>query len=148
MHWRIPLLIVQALVALSAAAGGVALALDERAGALGIIPPLDRLEGTPFDSYLVPGLVLLIVVGGTHVLAFVLLLRRATWALAASAVAGCGLMIWVFVQMVFIPYSFLQAVYFGSGLLEIVLVLLMLDLFHPYPPALDPPQTVARDSIF
>lgn len=148
MHWRIPLLIVQALVALSAAAGGVALALGEQAGSLGIIPPLDWLEGTPFDSYLLPGLMLLIVVGGTHSLAFVLLLRRTTWALAASAVAGCGMMIWVVVQMVFIPYSFLQAVYFGTGLLEIVLVLLLLDLFHPYPPALDPPPTVSRDRIF
>ena len=148
MHWRIPLLIVQALVALSAAAGGVALMLGERAGALGIVPPPEYLEGTPFDSFVLPGLILLIVVAGTHVLAFVLLLRRTTWALAASAVAGCGMMIWVFVQMVFIPYSFLQAVYFGAGLLEIVLVLLMLDLFHPYPPALDPPQTAARDRIF
>jgi len=148
MHWRIPLLIVQVLVALSAAVSGVALALGERAGSLGIIPPLEWLEGTPFDSYLLPGLVLIVVVGGTHALAFILLLRRTGWALAASAVAGFGMVIWVFVQMVLIPYSFLQAVYFGAGLLEIVLVLLLLDLFHPYPPALDPPPTVARERIF
>jgi len=148
MHWRIPLLIVQVLVALSAAVSGVALALGERAGSLGIIPPLEWLEGTPFDSYLLPGLVLIVVVGGTHALAFILLLRRTGWALAASAVAGFGMVIWVFVQMALIPYSFLQAVYFGAGLLEIVLVLLLLDLFHPYPPALDPPPTVARERIF
>lgn len=100
-------------------------------GAVGIIPPTEYLRGSPFDSYLVPGLILLLVVGGTQAFAFVLLLRRSDWAVAAAGVAGCGLLIWVFVQMVIIPFSPLQAVYFGAGLLELVLALLLLDVMHP-----------------
>lgn len=134
MPWRITLLALQALIAVSSAAGGIALILGERAGEFGIVPPAELLEGSPFTSYLVPGLALLLVIGGTHALAFVMLGRGHRWALAAAAVAGSGLLIWIFVQMVIIPFSVLQAVYFGAGLAELVLVLLMLDVLHAAPP--------------
>jgi len=58
-------------------------------------------------------------------------LRRHRFAPAAAAVAGCGILIWIFVQMIIIPFSFLQAAYFGAGLLELVLALLLLDVLHP-----------------
>ena len=131
MARRIPLLVLQALVALTAAAGGIALALGPSLGSLGITPPPELLESSPFDSYLVPGLILLVVVGGSHLLAFLLLLWRHRFAPAAAAVAGCGILIWIFVQMIIIPFSFLQAAYFGAGLLELVLALLLLDVLHP-----------------
>lgn len=130
MVWRVPLLSIQALVVLTSAAGGLALMLGPSVGSLGITPPPGYLEGTPFGSYVAPGLILFVVVGGTHLLAFVLLLRRRPWAPAASAVAGCGILVWIFVQMVIIPFSFLQAVYFGAGLLELVLVLLLLGVLN------------------
>lgn len=138
MVWRVSLLVIQALVVLTSAAGGLALMLGPGIGSLGITPPLEYLEGSPFDSYLLPGLILLVVVGGTHLLAWLLLLRRQRWAPAASAVAGCGILVWIFVQMVVIPFSVLQAVYFGTGLLELVLVLLLLDVLNP-PPAVRVP---------
>ena len=131
MAWRVLLLVVEAVLGVTALAGGIALALGPRLGSLGIVPPPEYLQGTPFGSYLVPGLVLLLVVGGTQVGAFLLLLRRAAWAVAAAGVAGCGMLIWVFVQMVFIPYSPLQAVYFGGGLAELLLALLLLDVLRP-----------------
>jgi len=131
MAWRVLLLVVEAVLGVTALAGGIALALGPRLGSLGIVPPPEYLQGTPFGSYLVPGLVLLLVVGGTQVGAFLLLLRRPAWAVAAAGVAGCGMLIWVFVQMVFIPYSPLQAVYFGGGLAELVLALLLLDVLRP-----------------
>lgn len=131
MVWRIVLLVVEGFLAVTAVAGGVALALGPRLGPAGIIPPPEYLRGSPFESYLVPGLILLLVVGGTQLFAFLLLLRRLDWAVAAAGMAGCGLLIWVFVQMVIIPFSVLQAVYFGGGLLELVLALLLLDVLHP-----------------
>lgn len=45
-----------------------------------------------------------------------------------TAVAGFGLLIWIFVQMMFIPFSPLQAIYFAAGLAEVGFVLLGLGL--------------------
>ncbi|QEO14894.1 hypothetical protein FLP10_11080 [Agromyces intestinalis] len=129
---RVVLLVVQAIVAVTAFAGGVALT----AGSLNpdvamvIRPPLEYLEGSPFSSYLVPGLVLALVLGGIHLLAFGSLLRRSPAALFWSTAAGYAALIWIFVQMVFIPFSFLQAIYFAAGAIELGLVLLILGLLR------------------
>lgn len=127
MWWRRILLTVQAVVALTSAAGGIAL-MSGSNGSLGITPPPGLLAGSPFDSYVIPGLILLIVVGGTHLVAFLLLLRSHPSSPAWCAVAGFGLLIWIFVQMTIIPFSVLQAVYFGLGLLELALVLVLSDV--------------------
>src|SRR5215204_5533786 len=117
---RIGLLITEAFVALTAIAGGTALIF----GALlpqtvtAISPPDEYLVGTPFASYLVPGIMLAAVVGDLHAVAFVLELRWSGWRLLGAATASVALLIWVFVQMIFIPFSFLQAVYFAAGLAE------------------------------
>ena len=91
--------------------------------------PLAYLEGSPFDSYLVPGLVLGLIVGGTQLAGAVGLVLRRNWALLASAVAGFGMLIWIFVEIAMIrQYSVLQTAYFALGGLEIILVLGMLGL--------------------
>jgi hypothetical protein len=43
-------------------------------------------------------------------------------------VAGYSILIWIFVQMVFVPFSVLQAVYFAAGLAELGLLLQLLGL--------------------
>jgi hypothetical protein len=40
-------------------------------------------------------------------------------------------LIWIFIQMVFIPFSVLQAVYFAAGLAELGLLLLLMGLGSP-----------------
>jgi len=127
---RITLLVVEAFVAVTAFAGGLALMVGALVPELStvITPPAEYLEGSPFSSYLVPGLVLALVLGGLNVIAFVLLLRRRPSALFAAATAGYAALIWIFVQMMVIPFSFLQAVYFMAGAVELGLVLLLLGL--------------------
>ena len=93
-------------------------------------PPQAYLEGSPFSSYLVPGLLLAIVVGGTQAVAFLLGVTRSDLALLGSATAAMALLIWVFVQMMFIPFSFLQALYFAFGIAETGLVLLALGILR------------------
>lgn len=98
--------------------------------------PLEHLAGSPFTSYFVPGLILGIVVGGTQLAAAVTLLAKRNSALLLSAVAGFGMMIWIFVELAIIrQYSWLQTVYFALGGLELCLVLALLGiapaLFHP-----------------
>ena len=63
---RVVLFIVDLFVALTAIGGGIALFTglesDER------IPP-EWLDGTPFKSYVIPGLILAVVVGGSAAIA-------------------------------------------------------------------------------
>lgn len=132
---RITLLVVEAFVAVTAIAGGLALMIGALVPDLATVlsPPVEYLEGSLFSSYLVPGLALALVLGGIHALAFILLLRRRPSALLASAAAGFAALIWIFVQMMVIPFSFLQAVYFIAGAVELGLVMLLLGLLPVTP---------------
>jgi len=129
---RILLLIVLAFVGLTAVAGGVALTLGAIVPSLATVlsPPVSYLEGSPFASYLVPGLILAVVLGGVHLGAFWMLLRQHPSALFATAVAAFDTAIWIFVELVVIPFSFLQAVYFVAALAEFGLVLLSLGVMR------------------
>jgi hypothetical protein len=133
---RITLLVVEAFVAVTAVAGGLSLRVGALVPDLATVlsPPVEYLEGSAFSSYLVPGLALALVLGGIHTLAFILLRRRRPSALLASAAAGFAALIWIFVQMMLIPFSFLQAVYFIAGAVELGLVMLLLGLL-PITPA-------------
>jgi hypothetical protein len=127
---RLALMMVEGFVALTAFAGGLALAIGSLNPSLptAMSPPPEYLEQSPFDSYLVPGLTLAVVLGGVHLAAFVFVKLRNRLAMLMAAAAGYAALIWIFVQMILIPFSFLQAVYFAAGLLELGLVLLLLGV--------------------
>jgi hypothetical protein len=98
--------------------------------------PLEHLAHSPFSSYFVPGLILGVVIGGTQLAAALTLLWKRRTALLLSAVAGFGMLIWIFVELAVIrQYSWLQAAYFTLGVLELSLVLALLGIaptvFHP-----------------
>jgi hypothetical protein len=91
--------------------------------------PLELLAGTWFESsFLVLGLILGIILGGTHAVAAFALITRRHWALLASAVAGFAMLIWNFTELAIIGYSWLQSVYFGFGILELILVFALLGI--------------------
>lgn len=90
--------------------------------------PLEHLADTPFSTFLLPGLVLGVIVGGTQLGAAVGLLMRRQWALLVAAVAGFGMLIWNFVELAIIGYSWLQSVYFALGVFELALVLALLGI--------------------
>ena len=119
---RVVLLVLDAFMALSAIGGGIALML----GALPI--PISYLEGSPFDSYVVPGVILAVALGGVNAWAFVLLLRRRPFALFAGAIAAFDGLIWIVVELVWIPFGFLHAVYFTVPLIQAGFVMLALGL--------------------
>ena len=103
------------------------------AGAIGLIVgalpiPISYLAGSPFDSYVVPGLILGIVLGGVNLWAFVLLLLRRPFALFAGAIAAFDGLIWIVVELVWIPFGFLHAIYFTVPLIQAGFVMLALGL--------------------
>lgn len=116
------LIIILFLQGFSAIVSGIEII---RTNGLGI--PLQWLSATPFSSFIIPGLILVCVVGGTSILACVLLIKNLRYALEASATAGFGIQIWIFVQLFMINQSsFLQVIYFSSGIIILILVFLLL----------------------
>ncbi len=110
--------------ALSAAMGSV---LGVALNGAGV--PLEYLAGSPFTSYFVPGLILGVVVGGTQAAAAIALFKGTDTALLVSAVAGFGMLTWIFVELAMIrQYSWLQTAYYAFGALELVLVLALLGI--------------------
>lgn len=110
--------------ALSAAVGAV-LAI----GANGAGVPLEYLRNSPFASYFIPGLFLGGVVGGSQLAATIALLARRAVALLLAAVAGFGMLIWIFAELAMMQqFSWLQAAYLIVGILELILVLMLLGI--------------------
>ena len=110
--------------ALSSLAGSI-LAIAANGGGV----PIEYLANSPFSSYVVPGLILGVVVGGTQLAGAAALLARRRSALLLSTIAGFGMLIWIFVELVIIrQYSWLQTAYFIVGGLELILVLALLGV--------------------
>lgn len=91
---RIALFVVDVLVALTAIGGGIALVAGLEEGRF----PVEWLRGTPFGSYVVPGLILAVVVGGSAVVAAAATLISPNAGGLASTVAGV-VMGWIAVEV-------------------------------------------------
>jgi hypothetical protein len=113
------LLLIQGLGGL---AGGLSLTIRPDGSIMRM--PVSLLDGSPFPDFLIPGLILLLVLGVLPLVALFGLWQRRTWAWYAAFVAGCGLMIWILVEMTIIPYDPLQPVFGGIGVLITVTSLL------------------------
>src|SRR5205823_4490368 len=97
------LAVLELLVGLGAVAGGASLALAPNGSILHM--PLENLSGTPFPDYFIPGLLLGLVVGGTHIAAAALTLMRNCNARPAGILAGSVLIVWILTQLALIGYQ-------------------------------------------
>lgn len=102
---------------LSGLAGGVGLMGDPTGTSLRI--PQEWLAGSPFSDYLVPGLILLILLGALPLVVVWGVWAAAPWAWAASLGIGVMLVVWIGVQISIVGYQPsppLQVVYGTLGL--------------------------------
>jgi hypothetical protein len=113
------LLLVQGLGGL---AGGLSLALRPDGSILQM--PTSSLDGSPFPDFLIPGLILLLVLGVLPLVAAAGLWMRRRWAWYASVIVGGALMIWILVEMILIPFSWLQPAFGVVGVLIFAVVVL------------------------
>lgn len=108
--------VLEVLLSVGALAGGLALVLGPRGE---IIPlPVSALEGSPFDTYLVPGLILLGVLGLGPLIAALMARDRNPLAPAATVVVGVALLTWIVVEIAIVGYSDnppLQPIYLVLG---------------------------------
>jgi hypothetical protein len=123
--------------AVSALYGSFSLVTDPSGHGLGM--SVSHLDGTPFDTYLVPGLVLGILLGLLPLFLIYPLLARPKWDWAAflniykdqywawsySIYTGIMLIIWIYVQIMYIGYGAeLQLGYGALGLIIVIVTIL------------------------
>jgi hypothetical protein len=112
---------LEILLSIGALGGGLVLVIAPRGEIMPL--PLSALAGSPFESYLVPGLILFGVLGLGPLVAVGLAWLRHPLAPTAALVVGTGLLIWVAVEVAIIGYSNeppLQAIY---GILGVAITL-------------------------
>ena len=117
------LLILVMIQALGGIYGGFILTLSPSGKIMHI--PLSILSGSPFTSFLVPGLILLIVLGlFPAFISFALIVRPKWtwpevlniyrgihWAWTYTLYLGIMLIIWILVEIMFIGYDILQTIF-------------------------------------
>lgn len=92
--------------------------------------PLELLDGSGFPDFFWPGVILAVVVGGTQLLPLLAHRMRYAAAWGLFAVAGFGMLIWIFIETGIIGgQSPLQILYFATGVAQVALVLLILGVW-------------------
>lgn len=127
-------------LAVTAIAGGVGLLTGL------IAPGADLLAGSIFSSYVIPGLALLLLVGGAATLATIEVGRGGEYQYVLAVFAGAMMIIFELVEWTVIGYHFLQAIYLGAGGLTIALAigLLVAPANEAAKRVAGPPETVHR----
>jgi hypothetical protein len=112
---RITIGLLAAFIALTAGGGGIAIltGLDQ-------FPP-EWLAGTPFPTYTIPALLLSVVVGGSSLLAAVMVFMRRAGDLIAAMVAGLIMAGYIVVEVLILNDGAgsptpIEYFYFGLGL--------------------------------
>jgi hypothetical protein len=111
---------------LSGIAGGVGLIYDPTGEAINI--PQSWLEGTMFGDYLIPGIILLVVLGIFPLIVSYGLVRKKEWGAQAAIFIGAALIIWIAVEIIVVGYKSdppLQMIY---GILGVLILLFSVTL--------------------
>lgn len=120
------LIALMAFQAVSALGGGAAMLVAPRGGVL----PIELLAGSPFETFLIPGLLLFGVLGVLPAIATWALLARHRWAAMAplerafgthwswplAGALGIALVVFIVVEVAMIEGHWLQALYGAVGL--------------------------------
>lgn len=109
-------IVTQIFVGAMAVPVGLLMVIDPNGSPAGI--PHAWIADSGFGSFLVPGIVLLVVNGVGQLAAAGLAIGRhavAPWLMGAL---GVGLLVWITVQVTIIPLSFLQPLIFVLGLVQ------------------------------
>jgi hypothetical protein len=118
---RVGLIAISGIVALTAIGGGLALILGLEQANYGA----ELLETTPFTSYLWPGLILAIVVGGSAAAATIASIRHPALGGLIAVVAGAVLIGWIVGEMLLLEQpsepTVVEVLYLLAGLAMILL---------------------------
>jgi hypothetical protein len=121
---RIALAVIEAVVGLGAIGGGLAILT----GAFDQWFSIAWLAGTPFSDYTIPGLVLLVVVGGGMLLGAATQFIQREWVVLLSAALGLILLGWEIVEVAIVD-RYAQAVVPSTVVQQVLFTVLGLVIF-------------------
>jgi hypothetical protein len=109
-------------LSISGLAGGIGMLMDPSGANLSL--PADLLDGLPIDTFLLPGLYLVLVYGLLAPVIAYGLWKRAPWAWGSAVVLGVILLVWIIGQFLLwgSPHV-IQAIYFVLSLAILILSL-------------------------
>ena len=109
---------LQAFIGLGALGGGLMLVIDPSGETLGV--PSDFLEGSPFSSFLIPGIFLMAVNGIGSLIGAGFSFARRRYAQELAIVLGAIMAAWILIQVAIISsIGFLHVFYFVLGIVEL-----------------------------
>ncbi len=112
--------ILQIFVGITAVLGGFGLVSDPTGTKMSV--PLELLKNSPFNTYLIPGLVLLIVNGAGNILAGMFTFFHSRHAVKLAVFFGAFLTLYMAIEVWFIGLqNFSQPSYFILGVTELTL---------------------------
>jgi len=124
--------IILCFVGIGALFGGVMALIDPSGKLFGM--STDLLKKGPFDSFLIPGLFLFLVIGLGHMLSFWLVKKRVKFHPYVSGSMGCILMAWIVIQCYILEaVNILHVIYFIIGVIEGIISLYMLLTLRLFP---------------
>lgn len=111
---------LQIFIGMGALTGGIPLILSPNGSSSGM--NVDILQNTPFDSFLIPGILLMSVNGIGSLVGSYFSLKFKQIAGHAGIILGLALMIWIIVQMYLLGnISWLQPILLVIGITELAL---------------------------
>ena len=115
---------IQLLIGLGGIASGLMFIIAPDGSLMGI--STEVLIDTPFKDYLIPGILLLILIGLGHIFAAILSFQKNRFSHYIDVAIGFAMAIWIIVQLVMIGYqSFLQPLILTIAVIEILIGLLV-----------------------
>ena len=118
------LFFLHALIGIGAMAGGMAPILDP-VSPIGI--SVDALKNSPFDNFLIPGIILFTVIGLGNVIGAVTTCFKSKYQGYISGTLGGALVIWIVVQCIMLrAVVFLHVLFFILGIIQAALAVVIL----------------------
>lgn len=123
---RIIALILLFFLGISAVGGGIGMIIDPTGISQGI--PLSMLEHSPFEDFLIPGIILLIMNGLLSILFAILVIGKTSLSGWLVLIQGCILLGWLLIQIAMIrDYALLlHTLYLAVGVGLAILGILMI----------------------
>lgn len=118
----ISLFILMLFQAVSGLYGGFGLITDPSGKSLQI--PIEWLESSPFDNYLIPGIILFVVLGVAPMIVLFGLWNGKHWGLLGSLFLGAALVIWIIVEVIIVGYKAYPPLQVMYGLIGVIIIVL------------------------